>query len=67
MPFTDTGQFSLKKLPLHDNPLHSVCAFNFAKAPFQAFFSLLVFSTRLQATIIFCNNVPDDYINPGII
>lgn len=31
----NTGQFSLKELPIYDNPLHSVSALNFAKALFK--------------------------------
>lgn len=36
----NTGQFSLKELPIYDNPLHSISALNFAKALFKDIVSL---------------------------
>lgn len=36
----NAGQFSLKELPIYDNPLHSISALNFAKALFKDVISL---------------------------
>ena len=36
----NTGQFSLKELPIYGNPLHSISALNFAKAIFKDIISL---------------------------
>lgn len=35
-----TGQYSLKELPVYDNPLISISALNFAKALFKGIISL---------------------------
>lgn len=61
-----TGILSLKKLPINDNLLHSISTLHFVKA-FSKVLSYLIFSTRLQTTIISCSNVPDDYIYSDII